>query len=51
MDEDKLARALETKVDIAELKDLINRQNNLEAYVHNNLNQRGKTETDLTRET
>jgi hypothetical protein len=50
VDEDKLNLVLQAKADTHELKDLLNRQNNLEAYVHNLLNERGKTEIDLTHE-
>jgi len=40
---------LTTKADALDLKELINRQNNLESYVHQILNERGKSEQDLTR--
>lgn len=41
---------LKAKADSTDLKDLIIRQNNLEAYVHSILNQKGKTEHDITSE-
>ena len=50
VDEEKLNLALSTKADSLDLKDLLTRQNKLEAYVHERLNQRGQTEHDITRE-
>ena len=50
VDEERLTLALSAKADTLDLKDLVTRQNKLEAYVHERLNQRGKTEHDITHE-
>ncbi len=50
VDEDRLNEVLVKKADISELREIINRQNNLESYVHKTLNQKGKTDHDITNE-
>lgn len=44
---DELNEVLKDKADMQALKDIIMRQNNLESFVHKQLNMKGPRETEL----